>query len=225
VEAVTRHRGGHSVNGVHGAPVVILVHGLWFGAWSLGLLARRLRKAGFEPRRFRYRTTRSGLEGHARALRQFIDSGSYPALHIVAHSLGGLVTLRMLADDGDLPPGRVVLLGSPLQGSVVARKSATLPGGSRLLGAVRSELAAGFTRLASGRDIGMIAGARSFGLGLLLGGLGEPGDGTVAVRETRAEGMRGHRVLPVTHTGMLFSGAVVREIVCFLRKGNFTPSP
>ena len=213
------------MSGGHDTPVVILVHGLWFGAWSLGLLARRLHKAGFEPRRFRYRTTRNGLDGHARALRQFIDSGSYPALHIVAHSLGGLVTLKMLADDGGLPPGRIVLLGSPLQGSVVARKTATLPGGSSLLGAIRSELAAGFPRLAAGRDIGMIAGARSFGLGLLLGGLGEPGDGTVAIRETRAEGMRGHRVLPVTHTGMLFSGAVVREIVCFLRKGNFTPSP
>jgi pimeloyl-ACP methyl ester carboxylesterase len=207
------------------APVVVLVHGLWFGAWSLGPLARRLRKAGFEPRRFRYRTTRDGLDAHARALRQFIGSDGCAALHIVAHSLGGLVTLKMLAQGGVLPPGRVVLLGSPLQGSVIARKSNALPGGSHLLGAARTQLEAGFARLEADRDIGMIAGSRSFGLGLLLGGLGEPGDGTVGINETRAEGLRQHLVLPVTHTGMLFSKAVAREVAHFLRAGSFSPSP
>jgi hypothetical protein len=79
--------------------------------------------------------------------------------------------------------------------------------------------------LAADRDIGMIAGSRSIGLGLLLGGLGEPGDGTVAVAETRAEGLRQHRLLPVTHTGMLFSKQVAREVAYFLRTGSFTPSP
>ena len=225
MEEITRHSGRADVSGAQAAPVVILVHGLWFGAWSLGALAGRLRKAGFETRRFRYRTTRDGLDGHARALREFIGSDSCPAAHIVAHSLGGLVTLKLLADCGDLPPGRVVLLGSPLQGSAIARKSSVIPGGSRLLGAARPQLESGFARLVTGRDIGMIAGSRSFGLGLLLGGLGESGDGTVAIAETRAEGLRQHLVLPVTHTGMLFSRRVAGEVAHFLRVGSFSSSP
>jgi pimeloyl-ACP methyl ester carboxylesterase len=207
------------------APVVVLVHGLWFGPWSLGLLARRLRQAGFEPRRFRYRSTRAGLAEHARALRQFVGSPGSQPVHFVAHSLGGLVTLRMLAEEAELPSGRLVLLGSPLGGSAAARKSARLPGAGRLLGAAQPALGSGFATLAADRDIGMIAGSRSIGLGLLLGGLGEPGDGTVAVAETRAEGLRQHRLLPVTHTGMLFSKQVAREVAYFLRTGSFTPSP
>jgi pimeloyl-ACP methyl ester carboxylesterase len=206
-------------------PQVVLVHGLWFGAWSLALLARRLRLAGFDTRHFRYRTTRYGLDAHAHALRTFVgDPGPRP-LHFVAHSLGGLVTLQMLADNPGVSAGRVVLLSSPLRGSTVARKAARLPGGGRLLGAVQEILDSGFPSLAVGCEIGMIAGSRAAGLGLLLGGPGGPGDGTVAVTETRAEILRDHLVLPVTHTGMLFSRQVVNRTVRFLRTGSFNGAP
>jgi pimeloyl-ACP methyl ester carboxylesterase len=205
-------------------PTVIMVHGLWFGARSLTLLARRLRKAGFLPRCFRYRSTRAPLAEQSRALRRFIGPAADAPLHFVAHSLGGLVTLSMLADADDLPPGRVVLLGSPVQGSTVARKAAALPGFG-LLGAARPALEAGLARPEIRREIGMIAGSRSFGLGLLLGGLGGPGDGTVAITETRFEGLREHRILPVTHTGMLFSREVAQEVASFLRAGSFIPPP
>lgn len=206
-------------------PTVILVHGLWFGAWSLSWLARRLHKVGFLPRRFRYPSTRATFEEQGRALRRFIGDTADAPLHFVAHSLGGLVTLSMLGDADDLPPGRVVLLGSPLLGSAAARKAAALPGGGRLLGAARSGLEGGLTRPETRRDIGMIAGSRSFGLGMLLGGIGGPGDGTVAIAETRLAGLREHRVLPVTHTGMLFSREVAQEVASFLRVGSFTPAP
>jgi len=202
-----------------------MVHGLWFGPWSLALLSRRLRRAGFQTTSFRYRSTRASLEQHAGALRSFLGVRRDGELHFVAHSLGGLVTLQMLAERGDLPPGRVVLLGSPLQGSRVARKSVAVPGNGLLLGAARPGLESGYAGHAAGRDIGMIAGSRSLGLGLLLGGLGEAGDGTVAVSETRSGVLRDHRILPVTHTGMLFSREVAREVVHFLRAGNFSPSP
>lgn len=213
---------------MNAAPQVVLVHGLWFGAWSLAPLARRLRRAGFEPRRFSYRTTAAALDQHARDLRAFVGPAPPTPLHFVAHSLGGLVTLQMLAAYPDLPAGRVVLLGSPLHGSVTARKAVRIPGGRHLLGAARPTLEAGIAGLAPsreiGREIGMIAGSRGIGLGLLLGGVGGPGDGTVAVAETRAEGLADHRVLPVTHTGMLFSREVARQACEFLQAGRFDPS-
>jgi pimeloyl-ACP methyl ester carboxylesterase len=210
---------------VSAAPQVVLVHGLWFGAWSLAPLARRLRAAGFEPRRFRYRTTAAALDQHVRDLRAFVGPAPRAPLHFVAHSLGGLVTLQMLTIYPDLPAGRVVLLGSPLRGSAAARKAMRIPGARRLLGAARPTLEAGFAGQAADREIGMIAGSRGVGLGLLLGGVGGPGDGTVAVEETRAEGLTDHRVLPVTHTGMLFSRAVARQACRFLQAGRFDPSP
>lgn len=200
---------------------VVLVHGLWFGAWSMGVLDRRLSRAGFATRRFRYRSTRAGLDAHAAELRRFAGQASSEMLHFVAHSLGGLLVLKMLADSDALPPGRIVLLGSPLAGSAVARRATAIPGGSRLLGQARPALEQGFSRVCGDRPTGLIAGSRPLGLGVLIGVRDGAGDGTVAVRETLAEGLAEHLVLPVTHTGMLFSRAVAGQTVHFLRSGSF----
>ena len=39
----------------------------------------------------------------------------------------------------------------------------------------------------------------------------------------RLAGATEHRVLKVSHSGMLFSGAVVRQTAAFLRAGRFAP--
>lgn len=206
-------------------PTVVLVHGLWFGAWSLAVMARRLRRAGFEPLRFHYPSTRGGLQHHARGLRLFVAQFPRETLHFVAHSMGGLVVLKMLADAERLPGGRVVLLGSPLGGSEVARRSERIPGGGQLLGTALTTLKRGFDAIGSGCDVGMIAGTREIGLGMLVGGAGAPGDGTVALAETLAEGLTDRLELPVTHTGLVVSRAVARQAVVFLQSGRFDPSP
>jgi pimeloyl-ACP methyl ester carboxylesterase len=207
---------------VPNAETVVLVHGLWFGPWSMRLLDRRLRKAGFATRRFSYRSIRAGLDGHAAALRQFAEQAGQPPVHFVAHSLGGLVTLRMLAGLPETRRCKAVLLGTPLSGSVVARKAARIPGAARLLGEVRTALEQGFADLPPGPEVGMIAGNRPLGLGLVVGGTAGAGDGTVALGETRSEGLQDYRVLPVTHTGLLFSARVAGEVSCFLRSGSFS---
>lgn len=213
------------------APTVVLVHGLWFGAWSMRLLDRRLRKAGFTTRRFSYRTIRAGLDGHAAELMEFTDglgpsSGAGPQpVHFVAHSLGGLVTLRMLTDRPAGRACRAVLLGSPLNGSVVARRASRIPGFARFLGDARPELERGFSRFPPDAEVGMIAGGRGLGLGLLVGGTQGAGDGTVAVSETASADLRDHLVVQVTHTGMLFSAKVARQVSCFLRTGSFSRTP
>ena len=100
-----------------------------------------------------------------------------------------------------------------------------VPGFARMLGGVRPALEAGFTRLPPGWEVGMIAGSRGMGLGLLVGGTSGAGDGTVAVSETRADGLQDHLVLPVTHTGLLFSRSVARQVTSFLRSGSFSGTP
>ena len=203
---------------------VVLVHGLWFGAWSLAVLARRLRGAGFETLRFHYRSTRGGLGQHARDLRRFVAAWPRDTVHFVAHSMGGLVVLKMLAESDGVPDGRVVLLGTPLAGSAVARRAAGVPGGRQLLGNALATLDRGGSELGITHEVGMIAGTRGVGLGLLVGGTGGPGDGTVAVAETVIEGLADRIELPVTHTGMLGSAAVARQVAVFLQDGRFDPS-
>jgi len=200
---------------------VILVHGLWFGSWAMASLARKLRADGFAVRRFDYSSTAGTLDAHSAQLLGFARQSSAQRLHFVGHSLGGLVCLHMLNDGQDIPPGRLVLLGSPLAGSAIARRTGGIPGAEKLLGQIRTALQAGYGQLGSGRQTGMIAGTRSIGLGMLLGGTGKPGDGTVTVDETRTRGLKDHLLLPVSHTGMLYSSEVARQAGCFLRTGSF----
>ena len=204
-----------------GAGETVLVHGLWFGCWAMGRVASGLRDAGQRTRCFGYPSTRGGLPEHAAALRRFAGRSSAQTLNFVGHSLGGLVILRMLADAEELPPGRVVLLGSPLRGSGVVRRAVRLPGAGAFLGDSLAALNEGFEAVPADRETGMIAGSRQFGLGWLAGGVGGPGDGTVAVAETRVPGLADHCVLPVSHSGLVFSRRVIRRAVNFLQTGRF----
>jgi pimeloyl-ACP methyl ester carboxylesterase len=144
-------------------------------------------------------------------------------VHVVAHSLGGSVTLETLARERDLPPGRVVLLGSPVQGSRAARAVASWSLGSQLFGALAvAQLARAHERRWDlPREIGVIAGSRSIGLGRLFAELPQPNDGTVAVEETRMPGASAHLVLDVSHLGMLWSQPVAGAAGRFLARGSF----
>lgn len=209
---------------------VILVHGLWIGSWAMARLAKNLEAAGYSVRRFAYPTTRQPLAGHAQALAEFARTTRAAQLHFVSHSLGGLVTLKMLntvevTTGRALPQGRVVLLGSPLVGSDTARRSGRVPGSAKLFGQIRSTLEQGYPHLDGRRETGMIAGSKAVGLGRLVGGAEKPSDGTVAVKETRVERLTDHLTLPVTHTGMLFSAEVARQTAHFLETGGFEHAP
>lgn len=209
---------------------VIIVHGLWFGAWAMKRLERSLQiQATFGDavciRRFSYRSTQGSLDQHAEKLQAFVrqstDAANPGTRHYVAHSMGGLVILRMFSLYSNQAPGRIVLLGSPLRGSSVARKVARIPGIRRLLGEARYALESGYRELPAEHEVGMVAGTRRVGLGLLIGEFRTPGDGTVALAETHADGLSAHTQLPLSHTGLVFSGKAAKRAGQFLQSGAF----
>jgi len=202
---------------------VILVHGLWYGSWALRALSRRLRGDGFKIHHFAYPATSATLAAHAGSLYEFARTTNADSLHFLGHSLGGLVILHMMSETLDLPPGRIVLLGSPLGGSIVARRMRNIPGSVKLLGEARTTLEAGYSRLPEDRETGLIAGSRGVGLGLLMGGTGGPGDGTVSLTEASIPGLQDRMVLPVSHSGLLYSAKVARHAANFLETGRFIP--
>ncbi len=202
---------------------VILVHGLWYGSWVLRALSHRLRRDGFKVRHFAYPATSASLGANAGSLYEFARTTQADGLHFLGHSLGGLVILRMMSETPDLPPGRIVLLGSPLGGSIVARRMRHLPGSGKLLGAARTSIEAGYSRLPKDRETGLIAGSRAVGLGLFMGGTGGPGDGTVSLHEASNPGLQDRLVLPVSHTGLLYSAKVAHHAANFLATGRFQP--
>lgn len=200
---------------------VVLVHGLWFRAAFMGVLARRLERCGFTARLFSYRTTRRPFADSAARLRDFCQREAPGGAHLLGHSLGGLLILAMLDGPGRTAPGRLLFLGTPLKGSAVARRVRDWPGVSALIGHAGGPLDSGLGSWPRDRDTGMIAGTLPIGLGRLAGGLARPNDGVVTVAETDHPGLDARLELPVSHTGMLYSAAVARQAARFLREGRF----
>ena len=199
---------------------VILVHGLWFGAWAMANLALRLTKRGHEVRSFDYASTIRHIDDHAAELESFRRASDASQCDFVAHSMGGLVTLRYLElfPRGDT---RVVMLGTPLSGSGIVRRISRVPGGRHLFGKAHLPLSHGYAEIPAGLEVGLIAGTQRLGLGVLAGGASGPGDGTVLLSEADAPGLADRIELPVSHTSMLFSGEVADQCDAFLRHGRF----
>ena len=205
--------------------VVVLVHGLWMHGLVMTLLERRIARCGYRVARFSYSSVRLTLTENARRLAEFCGSFNDSRLHFVGHSLGGLVILRMLDHASAANVGRIVLAGTPFGGSFAAGCLERFPGGRAMLGrSVPEWLAREGAWHASNREIGVIAGNVSAGMGRLIArGLPSPNDGVVAVQETRVPGMRDHIVMPINHSGMLVSAAVARRACEFIRHGAFRP--
>ncbi|MEP6547868.1 MAG: alpha/beta hydrolase [Gammaproteobacteria bacterium] len=208
--------------------MVVYVHGLWQRGAESFLLRRRLAQdLQADARTFSYPSITTDASTNARALAKFLAAMRADTLHLVGHSLGGLVILRLFEEDAAvrawLPPGRIVLMGPPLRGSVSAQNLARLPLGKTILGRSGREelLLPRDRRWGDARDLGVIAGSLDRGVGRLLGKLEGPNDGTVLVAETQLVGAEDHRVLRVSHTGMVFSKAVASATATFLKTGKF----
>lgn len=207
---------------------VILLHGLWMRGFALLMLHRRLMEAGFRVHRFDYMsvaTTQERILGRLEARIHELGQEAQ-AVHLVGHSLGGLLALRACHDAGaPLPSGRVVCLGSPLKGSAAARRFAGMGrGGEALLGHNRELLEYGFERWSGPREVGVVAGRMPLGLGAVLGQIAGDSDGTVAVDETCLPGISDHCVVETNHTGLLFSVEAARQVTEFLHRGRFDHS-
>ena len=201
---------------------VVVLHGLWMSDYGTWLLRHRLASRGFVPWSFSYASMHGRLDEILANLSATIASLPAP-VHLVGHSLGGLVILKLFERFPDQPEGRVVLLGTPACGSCAASAVARWPIGPSLLGpiAVEQLVNAPPRRWDSGRALGVVAGTLSAGMGRVFADVPEPNDGTVAVEETRLEGATDHLALHVSHTGMVLSSDVADQVAHFLQHGCF----
>ena len=202
---------------------VILAHGLWVPGFVMKLLAARLGRAGFLCHTFSYLGTARPLEAHAERLTRFAREIG-PA-HFVGHSLGGLVLMAAFARHSEMAAGRIVLLGTSAKGNFAGRRLARHALGRWMLGdslPLWRERDARWTRA---ERLGVIAGTRPIGLGVMLGRLSGPNDGVVTVEETTIEGMSERILLPVGHSQMLVSARVAQNVAWFLADGRFCAPP
>ena len=200
---------------------LILVHGLWLGGWSMQGLRLRLSRRGYAVYTLDYRSMAHGVDEHARRLAVRIAGLREPAIHLVGHSLGGLVILRYLRIHGEQRIARIVLLGTPVRACMAGLRFGNLAAGERLLGASRDIWRSLPDDYRPQCELGAIAGSRPWGLGRLVMRLPGTNDGVVRLEETEVGGMRDRIVLPVSHSGMLVSARVAREVAAFLERGAF----
>jgi pimeloyl-ACP methyl ester carboxylesterase len=202
---------------------VILVHGLWMTGVELSLLQRRLRTAGYRVRKFRYRMLSAGLNENRKKFAEFIASHSDEQLHIIGHSLGGVLALHVLQKFPELNVKKIICLGSPVLDSSAARGALRFRYGSRLIGKtlIDATVDQPLSHWNRPQPVGMIAGSRGIGMSRSFAKLPKPNDGAVTVAETCLPGLADHLVVRTSHSGLLFSQEVARQCDWFLRHGCF----
>jgi len=201
----------------------VFIHGLFMNGWDMSLLRSRISDAGYTAHQFSYSSTSTNIDQIVDELRDFVDKIDAETIHYVGHSLGGLVIRHFLHAYPEMPPGRVVTLGSPHNGSGAAHFLNQFDFTSLILGeSLNTGLLGNVPEWKNERELGSIAGNASFGMGKLFSGLEEPNDGTVTVEETLLENSTDHILLSVSHTGLLLSKTTADETLNFLKQGKFT---
>ncbi len=207
---------------------VILLHGFGMRPITLLPVARALRKAGFDTQSPPYRSRLHPLEQIVDELLPALSRSGDGPVHFVTHSMGGLVARALIARARPKMIGKVVMLGPPHGGSewVDLLASARISGAffgpaEEVLSLRRPERVESLLGTVD-YPIGVIAGDRPSGVPLISARIMPgPHDGKVSVAATHLKGETDHIVLPVSHSAMIWNGAVQEQVVHFLRHGAF----
>lgn len=207
---------------------IVLIHGIWMNSLEMLYLRQYFQKQGYSVYGFNYPSIRKSPSENARRLKKYIDQLPEQEVHLVAHSLGGVVVLHMFDMFESIKPGRVVLMGCPYRGSDTAKNLSNTYKRQpfiqkALLGkAQEGALLKDAPEWKGKRELGVLAGNQPFGMGTTLRAISDGAhDGTVHVRETIIDNADDFTVLPVSHTSMLFTPQSAEAVGQFLSRGQF----
>ncbi|WFU53364.1 alpha/beta fold hydrolase [Bradyrhizobium pachyrhizi] len=209
---------------------VVLLHGISRTARSFRRMELALRAAGFATLNLDYDSRRKPLDALAEDIHSSLDRFARSldgSVHVVCHSMGGLLARVYLARHRPARLGRVVMLGTPNGGSEIADRLKNLaayrayfgPAGQQLVtrrGAATSALLPPIDYPA-----GIIAGNRSV-YPITSMGLPRPHDGRVSVANTRLDGMTDHIVIRTSHPWLVRNAEAIAQTIAFLQDGKFS---
>lgn len=209
---------------------VVLLHGMGRSYRSMAPMAEHLKAAGYPVENIDYPSTRKQLDPIvAKYLQPAIQRcGSHGgAVHLVTHSLGGIL-VRLYLQKHRLPANsRVVMLSPPNQGSEVADfmkdfsiyRWVTGPAGQQL-GTAADSLPNTLGPVPQPLQVGVITGDRSLNP-IFSSMLPGDDDGKVSVERAKLAGMADFLVVPANHTFIMSHPQVLKQTVHFLKKGRF----
>jgi hypothetical protein len=212
------------------APFVVLIHGLMRSANCMSPLKQHLRNRGADyVTRYSYASSRASILSHASALIEYIESlPPRSRLSFVGHSMGNIVLRAAIGHwsrEGD-PLGvlnrmhRVVMLGPPNQGAVIAKRLAHTGVFGLINGPGGLELGVRWNELESR------LGTPPCPFAILAGDLsslwvhnplvGPASDLLVRVEETKLDGCTELVTIPVPHTTLMSHPKAMEYISQFL---------
>ena len=206
---------------------VVLIHGLARSSKSMDKMERILSADGYRVINVDYDSNSAPIETLTAQIFEEITPQLNPEqpLHIVTHSMGGIIT-RLYLTDHKLPQlQNVVMLAPPSKGSEVTDKLHKNFIYRWLNGPAGNQLTTDNTSLPNQLpppdfNLGIIGGDRSINiiLSCLIPG---PDDGKVSVNRVNTQGASDFLLLHVTHACMMWNKSVIRQTRHFLEHGRF----
>lgn len=209
------------------AGAVVLLHGLGRTHRSMGKMARSLEKPGYNVHNISYPSTRQPIEWLVKNIvTPAITSLSQELpIHVVTHSLGGILIRQYLQNHG-LPAGsRIIMLAPPNHGSEVADHLRYWKPFLWILGPCLQQLGTGKDSVANQlnpitAEIGIMAGNRSVypPFSWWIKGIN---DGLVSTKSAQLDGMKDFLVVPAGHGFIMTRPVVIQQTLHFLQTGKF----
>lgn len=208
---------------------VLILHGMGRTRFSMRKVAKFLEDRGYKTMNISYPSTSEPIpviaDTHVKeAIETCVKQGA-SKVHVVTHSLGGIV-IRQYLQANSLPEGsRVVMLGPPNKGSEMADflmdsflYKWVMGDAGQCLGTSEDS----YVNMLGPVDeeIGVIAGTRTvdpIGSFLIPG----PDDGKVSVESTMLDEMTDFICIPKSHPFMASSKTIMHQIEYFLENGKF----
>lgn len=211
---------------------VILFHGIARTRKSMQKLAAFLSGNGYRVVNVGYPSTRFSIGDLVDIVRPEIDGAAKTAgegrVHFVGYSMGGLIIRAFLKNDRPPNLGRVVMVGTPNNGSEIADFLKDWPLYRTFYGPAGQQLITDQTAMTAlfgtvDYELGIIAGNRTIDpVSSLIIGRRVPNDGKVSVESTRLDGAAAHIVIPANHTFLPVNKTMWNQTLSFLQDGRFT---
>lgn len=191
----------------------------------MNYMRAKLEKAGYDVCVFSYSSVKDSMDENAALLVDFVQQHREvgDVCHFVGHSLGGLLIRLAYEISPTLFTGRIVTLGTPHNGSLVAKRVANDIHRAILGGSFDNALDGELPPWRGEVQLGSIAGTKCIGIGMALNALPRPNDGTVSVLETQLSKQTDHVELPLSHTALIYSSRALAQVDAFLQRGQFAP--